>query len=200
MVGVGYVGHGLTRLSESNSSVDCGLSFISLTLHSNGVPPVANVSLNEVQLLTVFITHLDSDSTSCCGDTTCINTVPDFPTAQPMQYPVSRNVLLGGIANTSDVTDVAVVVASIKTFGRLLAALFFVIALLGVHCTCSSSKLPLGIRLSVNSPKSCEADVLRVLEYLTADQVLLPPLVVETVDFRILMSNLVPFGRESSPV
>lgn len=43
-------------------------------------------------------------------------------------------------------------------------------------------------------------DVFRVLSYLTADQVLSPPLVVETVDFRILMSNLVSFGRESSPV
>lgn len=47
---------------------------------------------------------------------------------------------------------------------------------------------------SVNSPKSCEADVFRVLSYLTADQVLSPPLVSETVDFRILMSNLVPFA------
>lgn len=56
----------------------------------------------------------------------------------------------------------------------------------GVHFTCHSSKLPLGIRLSVNSPKSCEVDVFRVLSYLTADQVLSPPLVVETVDFRIL--------------
>lgn len=54
----------------------------------------------------------------------------------------------------------------------------------------------MGIRLSVNSPKSYEVDVFRVLAYLTADQVLSPPLVVETVDFRILMSNLVPFGRE----
>ena len=70
----------------------------------------------------------------------------------------------------------------------------------GVHFTGPSSKLPLGIRLSVNSPKSCEVDVFRVLAYLTADQVLAPPLVVETVDFRILMSNLVPFVRDSSPV
>lgn len=43
----------------------------------------------------------------------------------------------------------------------------------------------------MNSPKSCEVDVFRVLSYLTADRVLSPPLVVETVDFRILMSNLV---------
>lgn len=35
----------------------------------------------------------------------------------------------------------------------------------------------------------------RALAYLTADQVLSPPLVVETVDFRILMSNLVPLRK-----
>lgn len=40
---------------------------------------------------------------------------------------------------------------------------------IGYNCfsTCPSSKLPLGIRLSVNSPKSCDADVFRVLAYLT---------------------------------
>lgn len=79
-----------------------------------------------------------------------------------------------------------------NTFGALLLA---TIASAGVHFTCPSSKLPLGIRLSANSPKSYDADMFRVLAYLTADQVLSPPLVVETVDFRILTSNLVPFGN-----
>ncbi len=101
------------------------------------------------------------------------------------------------MVNTSDSTDSPS--ESSMTFGGVLAMSFFLITVSGVYPTCPLSRFPL-IKLSVNSPKSCDVDVFRVLAYLTADQVLMPPLVVEKVDFRILMSNLVPFGMESSPV
>ena len=79
VVGVGYVCHGLTRLSESNSIAPGESLFVSLTLHSNGIPSVVNVLLNEAQAGVEFITNLDSNSNSCRGETTCIKTVPDFP-------------------------------------------------------------------------------------------------------------------------
>ena len=114
-----------------------------------------------------------------------------------LAYPVNTNDWLAGTVNTSEMYFSS---DRISKYGQLAAQSCEVIVDAGVHFTCPSSKLPLGIRLSVNSPKSCDADVFSVLAYLTADQALSPPLVVETVDFRILMSNLAPFGTDSSPV
>jgi hypothetical protein len=117
VVGVGYVGHGLTRLSESNSSVEPGLSFTGPTLHS---------TCCKRNPTTVW--GYDSDNTSCCGETTCIKDCPTF-----LQYPVSRSVRLGGMVNT----------LSMSMPKRLRHLALFVITEEGF--TNPSSKLPLGI-------------------------------------------------------